>query len=392
MGTPYDFPNPCDIEPREFLYGTHYQREYASVTIAPTKVGKSSLGIAEALAMTTGKPLLGVKPEGLFRVRIWNGEDPIEELKRRIAAAMQHYGLTREDVGDRLIVDSGRDQPIAIARQLRDGAKVFEPVVSELENAIATQKIDALIVDPFVKSHSVSENDNMAIDVVVREWNRLAGATRIALELVHHSRKMNGASESSIDDARGASALVSAARSARVLARMNKRQSKMLGRTKEYKSLFRFADAANNMAAAIAGEDETWFEIVSVDLRNALFDEAGNMTRKSDKVGVVRSFDMATTGAKAEPGETTKEEACLAQMASGDWRRDHRAGDAWAGVLIARVFGFDLDDPEHKARAKAMITRWIHDGRLIEVTRKDKYRNPHSYLELAAPPAEDLFG
>ena len=37
--------------------------------------------------MATGKALLGVKPEGLFRVRIWNGEDPIEEMERRIAAA-----------------------------------------------------------------------------------------------------------------------------------------------------------------------------------------------------------------------------------------------------------------------------------------------------------------
>ena len=401
MGTPYDFPNPCDIEPREFLYGTHYQREYASVTIAPTKVGKSSLGIAEALAMTTGKPLLGVKPEGLFRVRIWNGEDPIKELKRRIAAAMQHYGLTREDVGDRLIVDSGRDQPIAIARQLRDGAKVFEPVVSELENAIATQKIDALIVDPFVKSHSVSENDNMAIDVVVREWNRLAGATRIALELVHHSRKMNGASESSIDDARGASALVSAARSARVLARMNERQSKMLGRTKDYKSLFRFADAANNMAAAIAGEDETWFEIVSVDLRNALFDEAGNMTRKSDKVGVVtlsRTRGQAAEDAEATPERVDRERQAMAMLASGAWKESPIARDEWAGAAVAIAFDLDLTDPDQKAEAAAILKAWIKQGKLTRVSHADKKRNVRTFVEVVQPTvaekidSEDLFG
>jgi hypothetical protein len=391
LGTPYRFPKPSEIAPREFLYGDHYQRQYASVTIAPTKVGKSSLGIVEALAMASGKPLLGVKPEGLFRVRIWNGEDPIEEMERRIVAAMQHYGLSEVDIGDRLLVDSGRQQPIAIARQMRDGAKVWEPVVLNLRKSIETQRVDCLIVDPFVKSHSVSENDNMAIDVVVGEWSRLAGATRVALELVHHSRKTNGA-EASIDDARGASALVSAARAARVLTRMTKREAEKLGLLKKYKRLFRFADAASNMTAPVDDEDR-WMEIASIDLRNAQFDEAGAITRKSDMVGVVRVFDMATvaTGSTGSD-EEAREETCLAEMASGDWRRDHRAGDAWAGVLIARVFGLDLDDPDHKARAKAMITRWLREGRLIEVTRRDKHRNPHSYLEIVKAAPDDLFG
>ena len=55
--------------------------------------------IAEGMA--SGKPLLGVQPEGLLRVRIWNGEDPRIELERRIEAAMQWHGLTAADIGDR---------------------------------------------------------------------------------------------------------------------------------------------------------------------------------------------------------------------------------------------------------------------------------------------------
>ena len=35
---------------------------------------------------------------------------------------MQHYGLSEGDVEDRLLVDSGRQQPIAIARQMREKA------------------------------------------------------------------------------------------------------------------------------------------------------------------------------------------------------------------------------------------------------------------------------
>ena len=100
-GSVYHFPDPSTIPPREFLYGGHYVRQFVSATIAPTKVGKSSLGIAEALAMASGKPLLGIEPKGQFRVRIWNGEDPWNEMVRRIAAAIKHYGLTESDIGDR---------------------------------------------------------------------------------------------------------------------------------------------------------------------------------------------------------------------------------------------------------------------------------------------------
>ena len=325
-------------------------------------------------------------------MRIWNGEDPIEEMERRIAAAMQHYGLSEGDVEDRLLVDSGRQQPIAIARQMRDGAKVWEPVVLNLRRSLETQQVDCLIVDPFVKSHSVSENDNMAIDVVVSEWSRLAGATRVALELVHHSRKTNGA-EASIDDARGASALVSAARAARVLTRMTKREAEKLGLLKKYKRLFRFADAVSNMTAPIDDED-TWMEIASVDLRNAQFDEAGNMTRKSDMVGVVRSFDMAALSRETPAdGQQDKTAECIEALGSGEWRRDPRAGDAWAGVVVARIFGLDLDESEDKARAKGMVSAWVREGKLVEVSRRDKHRNLHSYLEIAKQTVtEDLFG
>ena len=82
-------------------------------------VGKSSLIVVEALAMASGRPLLKPKPEGPLSVWYWNGEDPMEQLQRRFAAAALHHGLTAEDLGDRLFVDSGRDVPIVIAQDNR---------------------------------------------------------------------------------------------------------------------------------------------------------------------------------------------------------------------------------------------------------------------------------
>lgn len=396
LGSVYTTPA-TPIPPRQFLYGHHYLRQYVSATIAPTKVGKTSLGVVEALAMASGKPLLGVKPTGLWRVRLWNGEDPREELDRRIAAAMQEYGLTMEDIGDRLLRDSGRDMPICIAEQSKSGTKIWRPVVAALGAAIEAQRLDVLNIDPFVKSHGVSENDNMAIDQVAREWNGVAGRCAIAVELVHHSRKTNGA-EASIEDARGASALVSAARSARVLARMTKKEGERAGKSKDYKRFFRFADAVSNMAIS-AGDDETWMELKSVDLHNAVFAEDGGLLWPSDLVGVVKISEVRGALDDDEPTEAhlEAERAALAELASGDWKQDSQSRDAWAGVAVARAYGLALDDPDDKARVKMLLKTWLKNGKITTDTRRDSTtRQLRSFvkvpLQVVTKPAFDLFG
>jgi hypothetical protein len=403
-GTPFDFPEPSEIEPEDFLYDTWLTRGYVSLIAAQTKVGKSIFMIAAALAMTSGRPLLGVQVDRKLTVRIWNGEDTRATMARRIVAAMKRHGLTREDIGDRLIVDSGRDMPIVMATQTRSGATTINrPLVEALTQSLVKQKVDALIVDPFVKVHQVSENDNTAIDAVAREWVQVAGRAGIGLALVHHSRKLNGL-EASIDDARGASALSSAARAALVLARMSKREAKTLGRSKDYRSLFRIADAASNLAAA-PGDDERWFEIQSVDLNNALFDESGRQIRKGDRVGVAvlsatRGGTEESERAPATPAAADREAAALATLACGLYKRDPRSRDEWAGAVVAIAFGLDLEDADDRARAGAIVTRLVREGKLVERSRPDKNRKLKTFLEVAGERDErnkllredDLFG
>ena len=43
--------------------------------------------------MATGRKLLHDEPWGRSRVWLWNGEDPQDELQRRIAAACARYGI-----------------------------------------------------------------------------------------------------------------------------------------------------------------------------------------------------------------------------------------------------------------------------------------------------------
>lgn len=182
-----------EIPPRQWLYGKHLIRGFLSLTVAPGGLGKSSMVLVDALAMATGKALLGSKPPEPLRVWVWNGEDPREEIERRITAACVHYGITADDLGDRLLVDSGRDLPIILATTGNDGVRIARPVADQLKAAIRAAKIDVLIIDPFVTTHEVNENDNTAINAVAAEWRRIADETGCAIELVHHTSKAGAA-------------------------------------------------------------------------------------------------------------------------------------------------------------------------------------------------------
>ena len=82
---PFIWRDPRTIPPRQWLYGKHYIRKFASGTFAPPGIGKSSLDLVELVAMATGRRLVGTDPGRRRRVWVWNLEDPKEEIERRLA-------------------------------------------------------------------------------------------------------------------------------------------------------------------------------------------------------------------------------------------------------------------------------------------------------------------
>src|SRR5208337_3575724 len=256
--TPLTWEDPSTFPRRRFAYGRHYSRKYLGVTVAQTKVGKSSLVLVEALAMASGKPLLGVNPSRRMKIWYWNGEDPREELERRVAAICRHYGLTGSDIEGHLFVDSGREMEIVVATQGKTGtAVVSTDVVEGLIAALIEGEFDALIMDPAISTHRTAENDNGAIDLVAKAFARIAEAADVAVEVVSHTRKLGGAA-ATIEDARGASAWTSAARDVRVLNRMTKDEGAKAGIEEgKERSYFR-SDADGNLAPATATE---WYKL-----------------------------------------------------------------------------------------------------------------------------------
>ena len=138
--TPFVWRDPATIPPRAWLYGKHYIRKFLTCTVGLGGGGKTSALIVEALAMATGRPLLGIKPVERARVWIWNGEDPAEELDRRIIAAMIQHGVKPEDIEGYLFRDTGREVPLVVATQSRNGTVIARPVIDAIIAEIKRQQ------------------------------------------------------------------------------------------------------------------------------------------------------------------------------------------------------------------------------------------------------------
>jgi RecA-family ATPase len=203
---------------RRWLYGKHYIRKFISATLAAGGLGKSSLDLVEAIAIATGINLLGVPVPDRLRVAYW-GEDPADEIERRVGAILKHFKISREKIEGWLFVDSFRSQALRVA-SLEKSEIVF-PDADALTKALIESRIDVLILDPFVKTHGVSENDNAAIDRVARNLGDIAEEANCSIELAHHVRKASnfGRAEVTADDGRGAGSLKDAARCVRVMPR-----------------------------------------------------------------------------------------------------------------------------------------------------------------------------
>jgi hypothetical protein len=106
---------------RQFVYGRHLIRGFLSATVAPGGVGKSALSIVEAVAMVSGRSLRGTRPRKPLRVWYWNGEDPAEEIQRRVEATCLAFDVDPASFEGRLFIDSGRRTEIVLASQGKSG-------------------------------------------------------------------------------------------------------------------------------------------------------------------------------------------------------------------------------------------------------------------------------
>jgi hypothetical protein len=356
--SPVDYKSLFKVPRREKLYGSHLVAGYLSVIVAPGGMGKSSLLLAEAVDMASGGKVFG-RTQQSVAVLYWNGEDPFDELQRRVAAICKVYNITEEDLGSRLFLSSGRNSPLVIGAETREGVQINEPVIGEFKAEIQKYGIRIVMIDPFVSCHQVDENNNRRIDQIAKTLSKLAEETKCAIELVHHVRKIGPDVEITANDSRGASSLIAAARTVRVLNRASEADLANLQRPGEEgnaRSYFRILNDKTNMAPPADKSD--WYQIKSVQLDNGEFDAPG------DSVGVICRAEVISAFEGLSVGDLKKFQCALKDAGEKGLAYNQQAQD-WAGYALAVILGRDPSSKAEKRRLKQIIDRYI-DSKVVE--------------------------
>ncbi len=366
LPTSFVFRDPSTLPRREWLYGRHLIRGEISLTLAPGGVGKTSLAVAEAASLVSGRQLLHDDPGHPLRVWLWNGEEPEDELMRRLAAAGLHYNLKADDFGDRLFIDTGHALPLVLAEQGRDGVRVSVPMIDRLVDALRARSVDVMLIDPFVSTHSVNENDNSAIQRAASAWKEVAHRANVAIGLAHHTRKLAGR-EATAEDSRGGDALVSKARDARALNPMSTEDAGRLGIKAEERGSFFSTGVGGKSNMSPKGSRKTWFQLVSVSLGN------GDLTHPADQVAVVAPWHPPVASDAINPTVVLR----LARIMAGrQWRAPPQASkrEDWIGRAVAEAFEIGTEDG-FETHAKRIIALLEKAGILLKADAVDRNRN-----------------
>jgi len=381
---PFVWIDPRSIPPRPWLYNHHYMRGMVSVTAGIGGAGKTSLLFVEALSLACGRDFFeqGKPLEGGAQSVWLHNEDPPDEIQRRIAAVCLHFRIDPSDFLGRLYVTSSHTTPIVVAQELPGGGKILVPTNhgEQLIEQIKAKSIALFVLDPFVAVHRVSENDNVMIEEVMKILRNIAHSTSCALELAHHFRKLNG-QEPSAEDIRGASSIVGASRSVRVVAQMTTEEAEEMNlQPEERRSYIWIQNAKANMAPPLLMR--RWFHLESVELDNAQEPYA------ADNVGVTtswtppeKSFDLTAPEFRSVRLAFKEAPNPLQTL-----RYDVRSS-GWAGKVIAKALDLDPQNPEVRNKVKALIERWLHVKRL-QVAKLDDHKQARTVavLQWVDPP------
>jgi AAA domain len=376
--------DPAKIPPRRWIYDKHYLEGALSATIADGAGGKSILALTEAIAIVTGRPLLGVTPA---KPEIWDGEiyhrevvyynaeESLDEIKRRVCAICQHFRIDQRELGGnylddatgkvvrvgKLTVVSGHDFPFVVGIA-RNGSVEFN--TNNLECLEHSDSVNVVILDPFVSIHQCPENDNNLIDAVVKRLGRVAATPPIkSIELAHHSRKVSG--EISGADARGASALFDGVRALRTLNPMSQSEAER-SRVDDRHWYFRINGGKANYSAP--GSDSMWLQHKSVLLPNG------------DDMGVV--IPWKAPGPLDDVTPQQEKQVCDL-IRGGDYRVDSQASQ-WVGNVVGQVLDVDVETEASREQIKAILKQWFASGVLKKVERRSRGR----HLALVVEPGK----
>jgi AAA domain len=257
------------ISPREWLLGNAFCREFVSGLIAPGGGSKTSLRLAQALSLTSGRSLTGEQVFVRCNVLFVCLEDGMKEARRRVRAGMIYHEVSRADVKGRLFLTT--PTRMKMAEYGPNKSVVAGSLDRAIRDFIDEKKIDLVIIDPIKKAHAVEENSNDDMDAVVTILAALAIEKRIAVDFSSHERKAGQPAAGDVNRARGAGSMKDGGRLMYTNTWMTEDEAKTFGISDEARRLlFRVDSAKVNLAKP--SSTSQWFKLVSVKLNNGTDD------------------------------------------------------------------------------------------------------------------------
>lgn len=354
----FDWWTPIDlaaIPAPEFLYSDFYARGYTSLTVAAPKVGKSMLGLAEAIDAATGRGFLtGVEREPM-RVVYYNAEDDQNAINGRVSALLTEYGIEQSEIVGQLAAVSGVENDDFFMVSGQDGV-INEALFVSIEKFCEEQKADLLIFDP-LQDLSRSPETNDVFRLLGQRLRRMASQCGVGLGLIHHTRKVAAGVTPSIDDARGGGAIRGTARFNRILVAMTEDEGVKAG-IENHRHFMRIGDMESNLAPPSADVNR-WFEKASIQVPNGQY------------IGAIKPWEWPDAFDGINPHDARRVQLAVAEMEDEPPLESNRSPTRWVGVVVADVLGLDLDDKAAKTRVNTLVKTWIKSGVLEVVEIRD---------------------
>lgn len=351
-----------DIEPRAWLFGNLFCRGFLSGLIGEGGVGKTALRLLQLVSMASGQSLTGDHVFRRSRVLIVCLEDDRDEARRRLKAAMLHHGIEREELRGWLFFATPRGVKLA---DLIDKAPSVGPLEAMVRQTIERRRIDVVSFDPFIKAHSLPENDNTSIDFVATLLARMASEMKVATDVTHHTRK-GAAMAGDAEAGRGAGSLKDAGRLVYTLTRMTPEEAQQFGIGERDRLLYgRFDSAKVNLAPPSISA--RWFKLVGVKLNNGTPEYPAG-----DEVQTVEVWTPPDTWAGL--GHAILNEILSVIDRGMPNGRRYSAAPAARDTAAWRVVVEHAAD-KTEGQAREIINTWIKNGTLVAVDYKDPVRH-----------------
>jgi hypothetical protein len=338
---------PSNPKKRQWICGTYAMRGAISMLSAPGARGKTSWLVTFMLSVATGRPLLGAHVfGGPKKVLYLSAEENIDEINRRIRAAMQHHNIAEADLSSLHVIGADR-WGLHLVNTISRTPSLDETGWAALRAELDRLQPDIVIIDPLINFLGGADvNDNAVAGLLMGHLAREAAVRNIAVMIAHHVAK--GRDPKAAESSMGAASYVNLCRIGLSIDPLQEADAGKVGLPPwEAKNVFRVIATKQNYSP-VKSEDD-WFQFVSEQLQNPEPPAYPN----GDSVGVVKRFTPAASGAALFPVELLRSALQAIQDAEPPLTPSAQSRTRYAVPVIAKAIaphrGGNASEPEAKA-------------------------------------------